>query len=104
MRKSSKCLVALGLATVTLLVLGQILTRSVGAQVSTPVLNKLLPKIISTGAPTFTVRAQGTGFQDGALIILDANALPSSRLVSKQLMLAEVDASVVADPGSHATL
>jgi sugar lactone lactonase YvrE len=47
---------------------------------------------------------QGNGFQDGAQVILDGNPLASSRHVSKKIILAEVDASVVATPGSHTFL
>jgi sugar lactone lactonase YvrE len=102
MKKSSKYLVAVGLTVVSVFVLGRLLNGGVRAQVSTPVLNKFLPKIIAAGSPTFSVRLQGTGFDPKAQVILDGNALPSSRVTRKgKIVLAEVDASVVANPGSH---
>src|SRR5215471_19548780 len=102
MKKSSKRLVVFGLAIVSGLAAGPILDRKVRAQASTPTLNKFLPKIISAGSPTFSVRLQGTGFDPKAQVILDGNALPSSRVTRKgKTILAEVDASVVANPGSH---
>src|SRR5215468_2228202 len=102
MRKSSKYLVGFGLAIISDFAAGRSLTGSVRAQVSTPTLNKFLPKIISAGSPTFSVRLQGTGFDPKAQVILDGNALPSSRVIRKgKIILAEVDASVVASPGSH---
>src|SRR5215831_17440605 len=102
MRKSSRYLVAIGLAIIAVIAAGRSLTGSVRAQISTPTLNKFLPKIISAGAPTFSVRLQGTGFDPKAQVILDGNALPSSRVTRKgKTILAEVDASVVANPGSH---
>ena len=102
MRKSSKYLVGFGLAIISVFAAGRSLTGSVRAQVSTPTLNKFLPKIISAGAPTFSVRLQGTGFDPKAQVLLDGNALPSSRVTRKnKIIIAEVDASVVANPGSH---
>jgi sugar lactone lactonase YvrE len=102
MRKSSKYLVGIGLAIISVFAAGRSLTGSVRAQVSTPTLNKVLPKIISAGAPTFSVRLQGTGFDPNAQVLLDGNALPSSRVTRKnKIVIAEVDASVVASPGSH---
>src|SRR5262249_21236287 len=105
MRKSSKYLVAFGLVTVSVFVVGRFLGGDVRAQVSTPTLTKFLPKIIAAGAPTFSVRLQGTGFDPKAQVILDGNALPSSRVTRKgKTILAEVDAAVVANPGSHSLL
>src|SRR5215471_12001966 len=102
MKKSSKCLVVFGLAISSSLAVGGILNWNVRAQVSTPTLTKFLPKIIAAGAPTFSVRLQGTGFDPKAQVILDGNALPSSRVTRKgKTILAEVDAAVVANPGSH---
>src|SRR5262249_5903872 len=102
MRKSSKCLVGFGLVIVSVFAVGRILHGNVRAQVSTPTLTKFLPKLVSAGAPTFSVRLQGTGFDSKAQVVLDGNALPSSRVTRKgKIILAEVDASVVASPGSH---
>src|SRR5215831_3937257 len=102
MRKSSRYLVAIGLAIIAVIAAGRSLTGSVRAQISTPTLNKFLPKIISAGAPTFSVRLQGTGFDPKAQVVLDGNALPSSRVTRKgKIILAEVDAATVAAPGSH---
>jgi sugar lactone lactonase YvrE len=105
MRKSSKYAVAFGFAILSVFAAGRILNEDARAQVSAPTLNKLLPKFITAGSPTFSVRLQGTGFDPKAQVILDGNALPSSRVTRKgKIILAEVDASVVANPGSHSLL
>ena len=75
---------------------------TVSAQQAAPELRRVRPDIISAGSPTFTVRLEGKSFESGAKVVLDGVALSSSRVSKKgKLLLAEVDASVVATPGTH---
>src|ERR1051325_11691846 len=75
---------------------------SVGAQQAAPELRRIGPDTISAGSPTFTVRLEGRNFETGAKVLLDGVALDSSRVTNKgKVLLAEVDASVVASPGTH---
>src|SRR5215831_12662837 len=102
MRNSSKYLVISALVALVFFASGRALRGRVQAQVSTPALNKFLPKLIAAGSPTFSVRLQGSGFDPKAQVILDGNALASSRVIRKgKIILAEVDASFVATAGSH---
>lgn len=72
------------------------------AQQAAPELRRIGPDTIAAGGPTFTIRLEGKNFADGAQVVLDGVALPSSRTSSKgKLLLAEVDASVIALPGTH---
>src|SRR6201999_4092397 len=57
--------------------------------------------VITTGSPTFTVRIDGKGFVEGAVILFDGQPLASSRFVNKRVVVAEVDQSVVAVTGTH---
>jgi sugar lactone lactonase YvrE len=75
---------------------------TVSAQQAAPELRRVRPDVISTGSPTFTLRLEGKSFESGAKVVLDGVALSSSRVSKKgKLLLAEVDASVVATPGTH---
>ncbi|HKP10804.1 MAG TPA: SMP-30/gluconolactonase/LRE family protein, partial [Blastocatellia bacterium] len=65
-----------------------------------PELGRIGPDTITTGAPTFTVRAEGRAFVEGAVILFDGQPL-ATRFVSKKVVVADVDASVVAAPGTH---
>jgi sugar lactone lactonase YvrE len=69
-----------------------------------PELNKLGPETITTGTPTFTIRIDGRNFVTGSVIVLDGQPLASTRVVSKKIIVAEVDAAVVAAPGTHSVL
>lgn len=74
----------------------------VGAQQAVPELRRIGPETITAGSPTFTLRVEGRNFESGAVILLDGVALNSSRVANKgKVLLAEVDASVVAAPGTH---
>src|SRR5262245_54260729 len=67
-----------------------------------PQLRRVRPGSISTGAPTFTIRLEGRNFAAGAKVVLDGVPLASSRInATNRVLLAEVDASVVAAPGTH---
>src|SRR5207344_2957500 len=57
--------------------------------------------VITAGTRSFTVRLEGKKFEEGAQILLDGVALSSSRRVSSRILLADVDASVIAAPGTH---
>lgn len=75
---------------------------AVQAQDSAPTIRRLRPGIITSGTRTFTVRLDGNGFVDGANILFDGVALPSPRITTKhRVLLAEVDASLIASPGTH---
>lgn len=75
---------------------------TVHAQQAAPRLDRVQPDKISTGAPTFTMRLEGRNFADGSKILLDGVPLDSSRATKNgKLLLAEVDASVVASVGTH---
>ncbi|MFL6274050.1 MAG: IPT/TIG domain-containing protein [Blastocatellia bacterium] len=100
MRKAVTYSLAIAL-TLSLLLLPEISRRAIVQAADAPELTKLGPDTISTGAPTFTVRIEGRGFVDGSVIVLDGQPLASSRVVSKKVIVAEVDASVVAAPGTH---
>jgi sugar lactone lactonase YvrE len=72
-----------------------------------PHLGLILPLIITAGAPSFTLRCEGRFFQVGAVIEVDGVALPNTTLIKlgagdlSHTAYADVDASVVASPGSH---
>ena len=75
---------------------------TVHAQEEAPKLNRVRPDKISAGAPTFTIRLEGKRFAEGSKILLDGVPLASSRGAKNgKLLLAEVDASVVANVGEH---
>ncbi|MGA9769897.1 MAG: SMP-30/gluconolactonase/LRE family protein [Blastocatellia bacterium] len=71
-------------------------------QEEAPKLNRVRPDKISAGAPTFTIRLEGKRFAEGSKILLDGAPLASSRGTKNgKVLLAEVDASVVANVGEH---
>jgi sugar lactone lactonase YvrE len=75
----------------------------VGAQqAEPPLLNHIHPDKIPAGTPTFTLRLEGKRFQDGAQVLFDGVALPSSRISEgSRRALAEIDASLAAVLGTH---
>ena len=74
----------------------------VGAQQATPELRRIGPETITAGSPTFTLRLEGKNFESGAKVLFDGVALGSSRIANKgKVLLAEVDASLVASTGTH---
>jgi sugar lactone lactonase YvrE len=76
--------------------------QSVHAQQAAPELRRLHPEVITAGAPSFTIRLDGRDFAQGADILFDGVALPSPRVTPKgKQILAEVDSSLVAAPGTH---
>lgn len=67
-----------------------------------PRLDRIRPERIAAGSPTFTVLLEGRRFDEGARVLLDGVPLDSSRISRNgRSLLAEVDASVVAAPGTH---
>ena len=84
----------------SLMLLPELSRRAIVHAADAPVLNKIGPTTITTGAPTFTVRAEGRAFVEGAVILFDGQPL-ATRFVSKRVVVADVDASVVAAPGTH---
>lgn len=107
MRTGLKQLLTGGIALVGLFFLGQ---AKVNAQTTTtpPRLRAVNPNLITAGAPTFTLRCGGRNFEVGAQIVVDGIALPSTGVFQTgkvglgHFLLADVDASVVAAPGTHA--
>ena len=72
------------------------------AEPSEPLLSKLRPEVITAGARSFTVRLEGKKFEEGAQVLFDGVALATSRMSGKgKLLLADVDASLIAAPGTH---
>src|SRR5215471_20212738 len=75
---------------------------TVSAQDDAPEIKKIRPNIITAGTRSFTIRLEGRRFADGANVLFDGVALPSPRISRKgKVLLAEVDASLIASPGSH---
>lgn len=74
----------------------------VRAQDAAPVMRKLRPRVITAGTQTFTIRIEGRGFASDANVLFDGVPLASPRVNPKgRLILAEVDASLIASPGDH---
>ena len=77
----------------------------VQAQDAGPTLRRLRPGVITAGARTFTIRLEGNGFADGSNVLFDGVALASPRTSTKhKVLLAEVNASLIASPGTHTVL
>jgi sugar lactone lactonase YvrE len=76
---------------------------AVHAQNGAPTLHRVLPGVVTAGTPTFTMRLDGSGFVSGANILFDGVPLASPRVSAKKgrILLAEVDASLIASPGTH---
>lgn len=102
MRKLFACLFAVLLAVSLIAPSGLASRQDVGAELSDPLLNKLRPDVITAGTRSFTVRLEGKRFEEGAQVLFDGVALDTSRMSSKgKLLLADVDESLVAAPGTH---
>lgn len=75
---------------------------TVHAQEAAPELKRVRPGVITAGTRTFTIRLDGRRFVSGANVLFDGVALASPRISTKgKVLLAEVDASLVASPGTH---
>lgn len=76
---------------------------AVQAQQAAPTLKRVHPDVITAGTRTFTMRLDGSGFARGANVLFDGVRLASPRVTSKKgrVLLAEVNASLIASPGTH---
>ena len=75
---------------------------TVRAQDSAPELKRIRPALVTAGTRTFTIRLDGRRFAEGAKVLFDGVALASPRTSKKgRVLLAEVDASLIASPGTH---
>lgn len=75
---------------------------TVSAQDDSPEIKKIRPNLITAGTRSFTIRIEGRRFAEGANVLFDGVPLPSPRISRKgKVLLAEVDASLIATPGSH---
>ena len=75
---------------------------TVRAQEEAPSLKKIHPRIVTAGTRTFTIRLDGRRFASGANVLFDGVPLASPRISKKgKVLLAEVDASLIASPGTH---
>src|SRR5262249_57891892 len=75
---------------------------TVSAQASGPEIKRIRPNIITAGTRTFTIRLEGRRFAEGANVLFDGVPLPSPRIARNgKILLAEVDASLIANPGTH---
>lgn len=104
MRRVFVFLITLALASLWAFLPDQTVNNSVSAQEEQdpPLLRRIRPDRIAAGAPTFTVLLDGRRFDEGARVLLDGVPLASSRISRNgRSLLAEVDASVVAAPGTH---
>jgi sugar lactone lactonase YvrE len=79
------------------------LSESVKGQAAAPpLLRRIKPPTITTGAPTFTIRLEGKDFVAGAQVLVNGAPLASSRVnFNGRILLAEIDESLVAAPGTH---
>lgn len=102
MRKAVAFLLT-GLLGFSLLLLPELAQRSsVRAQATTLDLRRIHPSLVTAGTRTFTVRLDGGRFDEGANVLFDGTPLASPRISRKgKFLLAEVDASLVANPGTH---
>jgi len=102
MRKAVVFLLAV-LLGFSLLFLPEFAERSaVRAQATTLDLRRIHPSLVTAGTRTFTVRLDGGRFVEGANVLFDGTPLASPRISRKgKFLLAEVDASLVANPGTH---
>ncbi|MEK6289138.1 MAG: SMP-30/gluconolactonase/LRE family protein [Acidobacteriota bacterium] len=75
---------------------------TVRAQGAALELKRVHPTVITAGTRTFTMRLDGRRFVSGANVLFDGVALASPRVSKKgKVLLAEVDASLIASPGTH---
>ena len=102
MRKSVTYIAVIVLSFLALFFSGVTHRFNVRAQAEAPSLKKILPKIVTAGTRTFTIRLEGRRFASGANVLFDGVPLASPRITKKgRSLLAEVDASLVASPGTH---
>ena len=102
MRKSVAYFIAIVLGFSGLFLPGVTERLSVRAQAETPSLKKIHPNVVTAGTRTFTIRLDGRKFASGANVLFDGVPLASPRISKNgKILLAEVDASLIATPGTH---
>lgn len=102
MRKLAACALAIILPLSLIFLPGVSNWSIVSAQSGAPEIKRLGPTVITAGTRTFTIRLQGRGFAKDANVLFDGVALALPRVFSKgKLLLAEVNASLIASPGTH---
>ncbi|MCI0485993.1 MAG: IPT/TIG domain-containing protein [Blastocatellia bacterium] len=100
MRKAAAYLLTAVLALYGAFLIAQLNDTSVLAQEAMPQLKRIRPDKISSGSPTFTLRLEGKKFAEGAIIFFDGVPLVT-RFISTKVLLADVDAALVENPGAH---
>ena len=102
MRKVVAFWLAPALALSWILLPGMCERLVVQAQDEGPQIKRLRPDIITAGTRTFTIRLEGRGFDSAANVQFDGVPLAKPRTSNKgKVLLAEVNASQVASPGTH---
>ena len=102
MRKSVTYLSVAILSLSTLFLPGVTEVLNVRAQAEAPALKKIHPTVITAGTRTFTIRLDGRRFASDADVLFDGVPLASPRMSKNgKILLAEVDASLIATPGTH---
>ena len=102
MRKSVTYLAAVVLSLLGLFLPGVTNRLNVRAQAEAPTVKKIRPTVVTAGTRTFTIRLDGRRFESGANVLFDGVPLASPRTSKNgKVLLAEVDASLVASPGTH---
>jgi sugar lactone lactonase YvrE len=102
MRKAVAYLIAVILGFSWLVAPGVTDRLTVRAQEEGPSLKKIHPSVVTAGTRTFTIRLDGRRFATGAKVLFDGVALASPRISKKgKVLLAEVDASLIASAGTH---
>lgn len=102
MRKAVVYLIAAVLGFSWLFLPGVSERLTVQAQAEAPSLKKIHPRVVTAGTRTFTIRLDGRRFASGANVLFDGVALASPRISKNgKVLLAEVDASLIASPGTH---
>jgi len=102
MRKAVVYVVAAVLVFSWLFLPGVTERLTVQAQAEAPSLKKIHPRVVTAGTRTFTIRLDGRRFASGANVLFDGVALALPRISRNgKVLLAEVDASLIATPGTH---
>jgi sugar lactone lactonase YvrE len=102
MRKVVTCLLAIILVLSWAAQPSQSIYNSAQAQEAAPQLDRIRPDTITAGAPTFTIRLEGKKFTQGARVLFDGVELEMARVsTNRKVLLAEVDAGLVAAAGTH---
>jgi len=102
MRKVIAYSLTVALALSWVLLPGQAGYRAVQAQQAAPAVNRISPATVTARGASFTIRLDGSNFAQDAKVLLDGVPLESSRANKKgRVLLAEVEASVIANVGTH---